>query len=263
VWNSALRLSLDNLKRNFEHRRAMSEVILEKLNKIFGSKAGDVHALKDFSLTISSGELLTMVGPSGCGKTTTLRLIAGLEKPTGGVIRIDGEIANDVSAKDRDVAMVFQQPALFPHLNVFENIGFGLKLRKFSKAEIETRVKESAEVLGLSDKLRSRPEELSGGEAQRVSLGRALVRRPKIFLLDEPLSNLDTPMRKQLRQQIVQIQQVLKTAMIYVTHDQREALKIGQRVAVMNRGELQQIGTASDIRDKPANKFVSEFFTYE
>lgn len=241
----------------------MSEVILEKLNKIFGSKAGDIHALKNLSLTIPSGELLAMVGPSGCGKTTTLRLIAGLEQTTGGVIRIGGQIANDVSAKDRDVAMVFQQPALFPHLNIFENIGFGLRLRKFSKAEIETRVKEAAEILGLSDKLRSRPQELSGGEAQRVSLGRALVRCPKIFLLDEPLSNLDAPMRKQLRQQIVEIQQRLKATMIYVTHDQREALKIGRRVAVMNRGELQQIGMPAEIRDKPANEFVAEFFESE
>lgn len=241
----------------------MAEIVLEKLNKIYSNKSGVVHAVKDLSFFIAQGELLAMVGPSGCGKTTTLRLIAGLEQVTDGQIRIDGKIANEIPAKDRDVGMVFQQPALFPHLNVHENIGFGLKLRKFSNTEIETRVGEAAKLLGLSDKLHSRPQELSGGEAQRVSLGRALVRRPKIFLLDEPLSNLDAPMRKQLREQIVQIQRTFEATMIYVTHDQREALKIGQRVAVMNRGELQQIGTPTEIRERPANEFVAEFFDNE
>lgn len=241
----------------------MAEIVLEKLNKIYSNKSGVVHAVKDLSFFIAQGELLAMVGPSGCGKTTTLRLIAGLEQVTDGQIRIDGKIANEIPAKDRDVGMVFQQPALFPHLNVHENIGFGLKLRKFSNTEIETRVSEAAKLLGLSDKLHSRPQELSGGEAQRVSLGRALVRRPKIFLLDEPLSNLDAPMRKQLREQIVQIQRTFEATMIYVTHDQREALKIGQRVAVMNRGELQQIGTPTEIRERPANEFVAEFFDNE
>ncbi len=241
----------------------MPEVILEKLSKIYRAKSGDVHALKDLTLTVHSNEVLAMVGPSGCGKTTTLRLIAGLEGATNGSIFIGSQRVNDVPAKDRDVAMVFQQPALFPHLNVFENIGFGLKLRKFSKADIEARVQEAAVILGLCDKLRSQPSELSGGEAQRVSLGRALVRKPKLFLLDEPLSSVDAPTRKQLRQQILQIQQLLKVPMIYVTHDQREALAVGQRIALLNRGELQQIGTSSEIRDKPANKFVSEFFNHE
>ena len=238
----------------------MSEVDLEKLSKAFRSKTGDVHAVRELSITIRPDELVAFVGPSGCGKTTTLRLIAGLEEADSGSIFIDGKLANIIPAKDRDVAMVFQQPALLPHMNVFENMAFGLMLRKFPKPEIETRVQEAAQILGLSEKLRCHPNKLSGGEAQRVALGRALVRKPKLFLLDEPLSNVDTPMRKQLRQQIIEIQQMLKVPMIYVTHDQREALAIGQRIAVLNRGALQQIGTASEIREKPANKFVAEFF---
>lgn len=241
----------------------MPEVILEKFSKIYRAKSGDVHALKALTLTVHANEVLAVVGPSGCGKTTTLRLIAGLEDATGGSIFIGEQRLNDVPAKNRDVAMVFQHPALFPHLNVFENIGFGLKLREFSKAEIQSRVQEAAVILGLSDKLRSQPSELSGGEAQRVSLGRALVRKPKLFLLDEPLSSVDAPMRKQLRQEILQIQQLLKVPMIYVTHDQREALAVGQRIAVLNQGELQQIGTPSEIRETPANDFVREFFNQE
>jgi multiple sugar transport system ATP-binding protein len=239
---------------------AMAEVVLEKLCKNFPNKTGVVNAVRELSITIEPGELIAFVGPSGCGKTTTLRLIAGVETATKGSIYINGKRANDIPPKDRDVAMVFQTAALFPHLTVFQNLGFGLILRKFSKAEIEKRVGEAAELLGLSDKLNARPNELSGGEAQRVALGRALVRQPKVFLLDEPLSSVDAPMRKELRQQILQIQQTLKVPMIYVTHDQREALAIGQRIAVLHRGELQQIGTASEIRDKPANEFVGEFF---
>ena len=238
----------------------MSDLVLNELSKTFSSKAGEVRALSGLSLKIAEDELIAFVGPSGCGKTTTLRLIAGLENPTGGFICIDGKPVNDLAAKDRDVAMVFQSPALFPHLNVFENIGFGLKLRKFSAAEIEVRVNEAAQILGLSKKLKCRSDELSGGEAQRVALGRALVRRPKVFLLDEPLSNVDAPMRKQLRKEIMQIQRMLKAPMIYVTHDQQEALAIGQRIVVLNAGELQQVGTASEIREKPANQFVAEFF---
>jgi multiple sugar transport system ATP-binding protein len=241
----------------------MSGVVLEKLSKTFRNKAGEVHAVRELSVTIRHDELVAFVGPSGCGKTTTLRLIAGLEEADSGSIFIDGKLANEISAKDRNIAMVFQQPALFPHLNAFENMAFGLMLRKFPKSEIETRVQEAAQILGLSEKLHCRPNELSGGEAQRVALGRALVRKPKLFLLDEPLSSVDAPMRKQLRQQILEIQKMLKVSMIYVTHDQREALSIGQRIAVLNHGELQQIGTASEIREKPANVFVTEFFTHE
>lgn len=238
----------------------MPDVTLEKLSKTFRTPAQDIFAVKNLSLSVSSHEILALVGPSGCGKTTTLRLIAGLETPTSGSIHIDGKLSTQTPAKDRDVAMVFQQPALFPHLSVFDNIGFGLKLRKFPKTEIEARVREAAQFLGLVDKLPCRPHELSGGEAQRVSLGRALVRRPKLFLLDEPLSSVDAPMRKLLRQQILGLHRLLKVPMIYVTHDQREALAIGNRIAVMNRGELQQIGTPQEIREKPANEFVTEFF---
>lgn len=238
----------------------MSEVVLDKLSKTFRSKAGNVHAVRELSITIRHDELVAFVGPSGCGKTTTLRLIAGLEEADSGSIFINGKLANKIPAKDRDVAMVFQQPALLPHMNAFENMAFGLMLREFLKSEIEMRVQEAAQILGLSEKLRCRPNELSGGEAQRVALGRALVRKPKLFLLDEPLSSVDAPMRKQLRQQIIEIQQMLKVPMIYVTHDQREASAIGQRIAVLNHGELQQIGTASEIREKPANQFVAEFF---
>ncbi len=239
----------------------MSAVILEKLSKSFyPKKMADVRALHELSLKIESSELLALVGPSGCGKTTMLRLIAGLEEPTSGSILLDGKLANKIPAKDRGVALVFQQPALFPHLNVFENLAFGLMLRKFPKPEIETRVREAAEILGLSEKLSRRPNELSGGEAQRVALGRAMVRRPKIFLLDEPLSSVDAPTRKQLRQEILRLQKLLGVPMIYVTHDQREALAMGERVAVLDHGELQQIGTPSEIREKPANQLVAEFF---
>ncbi len=241
----------------------MSGVVLEKLNKIFSNAKLTTHAVKDLSLTIPSDEILALVGPSGCGKTTTLRLIAGLEEATSGSIFINGKSANEVPAKDRDVAMVFQQPALFPHMTVFENLSFGLKLRKIPRDEIQKRVETAAEILGLKKHLLARPQELSGGEAQRVSLGRALVRNPKVFLLDEPLSSVDAPTRKQLRKQIVELQKLLRVPMIYVTHDQREALSIGQRVAVLFQGELQQIGTATEIREKPRNEFVAEFFNPE
>ncbi len=242
----------------------MSGLALEKLSKNFpNGKTGDLHALRQLSIEINSDELVTLVGPSGCGKTTTLRLIAGLEEATSGSIYIMGQCVDEIAAGGRDVAMVFQQPALFPHMNVFENMAFGLKLRKFSQAEIQNRVEEVVENLGLQGKLSCLPNELSGGEAQRVSLGRALVRRPKLFLLDEPLSSLDAPTRKQLRLQIVRLQKTLRVPMIYVTHDQREAMSIGQRIVVLNHGELQQFGTPSEIREKPANEFVAEFFSLE
>lgn len=238
----------------------MSGVLLKNLSKTFSNGKVKLNAVNALNLTVQPDELLTLVGPSGCGKTTTLRLIAGLEEATSGIIFINGKSMNEIPAKARDVAMVFQQPALFPHMTVLENLSFGLKLRNIPQPEIETRVGNAVEILGLREKLRARPQELSGGEAQRVSLGRALVRNPKVFLLDEPLSAVDAPTRKQLRSQIVQLQKMLRVPMIYVTHDQREALAIGQRIAVLNQGELQQIGTASEIREKPANEFVRDFF---
>ncbi|MEO7298445.1 MAG: ABC transporter ATP-binding protein [Verrucomicrobiota bacterium] len=239
----------------------MSGLVLDKLSKTFSNGKSAITALKELSLTIQHNELLALVGPSGCGKTTALRLIAGLEEPSRGSIFIDGKSVDSVPAKDRDVAMVFQSPALFPHLTVLENLSFGLKLRKIPRAEITERVNQAAEILGLKNKLQCRPQELSGGEAQRVSLGRALVRQPKVFLLDEPLSAVDAPTRKKLRAEIVQLQKILAVPMVYVTHDQREALAIGQRLAILHQGELQQIGTAQEILAKPANDFVTEFFS--
>lgn len=239
----------------------MPSLVIENLSKTFRDHDGQsVAALQDFNLRLAGNELLVLVGPSGCGKTTTLRLIAGLETPTAGRIIIDGNVINNVPAKNRDIAMVFQTPALLPNLRVSENIGFGLKLRKIPKAEIEKRVSDAAQTLGLSDKLNRKPAELSGGEAQRVALGRALVRQPKIFLLDEPLSQLDVLTRKQLRQEIIRLHQRAAAPMIYVTHEPREAIILGQRIAVMNEGRLVQIGSPEEIRRHPANEFVAEFF---
>ena len=239
----------------------MSVLLLEKLTKIYRTPHGrEVVALKDLGLSLGPGELLVVLGPSGCGKTTLLRLIAGLEQATQGKVVLESKDLHGVPPRDRDIAMVFQSHALFPHLTVFENMAFGLKLRKIPKSEVERRVASAAEILCISDKLSRKPEELSGGEGQRVALGRALVRRPKLFLLDEPLSNLDMPTRIQLRCEIAKLQQQSGVPMIYVTHDQTEALKLGYRVAVLNKGELQQIGTPSEIRQKPANDFVAAFF---
>jgi multiple sugar transport system ATP-binding protein len=240
----------------------VSVLVLENLTKAYRTPQGrEVVALKEFNLALKDGELLVVLGPSGCGKTTMLRLIAGLEGITSGNVSLEGRVLNHVLPKDRDIAMVFQSHALFPHLTAFENMAFGLKLRNLPKGEIEQRVVSAAEILGIADKLKRKPEELSGGEAQRVALGRALVRRPKLFLLDEPLSNLDVPSRVQLRCEIAKLQQKLGAPMIYVTHDQTEALKLGHRIAVLNKGELQQIGTPAEIREKPANNFVAAFFS--
>jgi multiple sugar transport system ATP-binding protein len=238
----------------------MPVLVLDNVSKSFSQVNGRVEAVRNLSLTLDKNEILVLVGASGCGKTTTLRLIAGLENPDAGTIAIDGNVINGLPAKSRDVAMVFQTPALLPHFTVFENMAFGLKLRGIGKNESETRVKNAAELLGLSDKLNRKPEELSGGEAQRVSLGRALVRQPKIFLLDEPLSNLDPITRKQLRQEILRLHRQAGVPIIYVTHDHREALSLGARIAVMRDGQLQQMGTAEQISKNPANEFVAAFF---
>jgi multiple sugar transport system ATP-binding protein len=238
----------------------MARVVLEHLTKVFQGPAGEpIRAVHDASLTVEDQELLVLVGPSGCGKTTTLRLIAGLEEVTAGSVAIDGRVVNDVAPKDRNIEMVFQSYALYPHMSVYENLAFGLKLRKYPKAEIESRVRQAAGVLGLAGCLDRKPAELSGGERQRVAVGRALVRQPKVFLLDEPLSNLDASLRRQMRAEISRLHRQLATTMIYVTHDQVEALTLGQRIAVMKDGVIQQVADPMNLYRHPANLFVAGF----
>ena len=238
----------------------MARVELKNVSKIFHTRKGEtVRAVTDLNLTIADGELVVIVGPSGCGKTTTLRLIAGLEELSAGTLSIDGAAMNRVPPQDRDLAMVFQRDALYPHMTVFENLAFGLQLRKTPQVEIQTRVRETATLLGLSLLLERFPRALSGGERQRVALGRALVRKPKVILLDEPLSQLDTPRRIQLRTELVRLHQQLGLTMIYVTHDQTEAITLGQRIVVMNEGMVQQVATPRALVEQPANAFVADF----
>ncbi len=234
----------------------MAEVVLDGVSKVYGD---GTSAVTDLDLDIGHAEFLVLVGPSGCGKTTALRMVAGLEDITAGQVRIGDKVVNDVPSRDRDVAMVFQSYALYPHLNVAENIGFGLKLRKVPKAEIERRVRSAAEVLGLTDHLRRKPRNLSGGQRQRVAMGRAIVRKPQAFLMDEPLSNLDAKLRVQTRAEIARLQRELQVTTIYVTHDQTEAMTLGHRVAVMNRGLLQQVDAPQVLYDRPVNVFVAGF----
>jgi multiple sugar transport system ATP-binding protein len=217
-------------------------------------KFGDVTAVNDLSFTIDDKEFLVLVGPSGCGKTTALRSLAGLEEITSGEIKIGDQVVNDIPPKDRDIAMVFQSYALYPHMTVFENMAFGLKLRKMPKEEIKRRVDEAANILDIQMLLDRKPRELSGGQRQRVAVGRAIVREPKVFLFDEPLSNLDAKLRVQTRKQITKLHKRLKTTFIYVTHDQVEAMTMGTRIAVINHGVLQQIDTPQNLYDKPANQ---------
>ncbi len=233
----------------------MATVTFEGVNKIYG----DFHAVKDLSLEIGDGEFMVLVGPSGCGKTTSLRMIAGLEEISSGTLRIGDRVVNDVPPKDRDIAMVFQSYALYPHMSVRENLAFGLKLRKVKKEEIERRVNEAAETIQLQKLLDRKPKELSGGQRQRVALGRAIVREPAVFLMDEPLSNLDAKLRVQTRAEIARLHQRLKTTVVYVTHDQVEAMTMGSRIAVMNEGALQQVGTPQALYDTPVNRFVAGF----
>ncbi|MGO9202837.1 MAG: ABC transporter ATP-binding protein [Limisphaerales bacterium] len=241
----------------------MARLVLENLTKVFpGPGGGPVRAVQGVSLAVEEKECLALVGPSGCGKTTLLRMIAGLEEPTSGTVAIDGQVVNDVPAKDRQVAMVFQHHALYPHLSAYENLAFGLRLRKCPPAEIERRVNAAAQVLGLTGCLERRPRELSGGQHQRVALGRALVRQPKVFLLDEPLSNLDVPMRAQLRAEIARLQARLGTTAVYVTHDQAEAMMLGQRLAVMKEGVIQQVAEPEFVYRHPANLFVAGFIGF-
>jgi multiple sugar transport system ATP-binding protein len=238
----------------------MASVEIQNLTKSFkGPRGESLRAVHDVSLKVADKELLALLGPSGCGKTTLLRLIAGLEEPDQGVICIDGKPVSGVAPKDRDIAMVFQNHALYPHLSVRENLAFGLKARGYPRQEIEARVGEAAQMLELSQCLERRPGELSGGQRQRVALGRAIVRRPKVFLFDEPLSNLDAPMRAQLRIEIARLHAQLGSTMLYVTHDQVEAMMLGDRIAVMREGVIQQIADRSEIYRHPANLFVAGF----
>lgn len=234
----------------------MAEVILKNVSKIYDDKT---NAVDNVNITIADKEFVVLVGPSGCGKTTTLRMIAGLEEISKGEILIDGKIINNLPPKDRDIAMVFQNYALYPHMTVYENIAFGLKLKKFSKSEIERRVKEAAKILGLEKLLNKKPKALSGGQRQRVAVGRAIVRNPKVFLFDEPLSNLDAKLRVQMRSEISRLHKELSATMIYVTHDQVEAMTMGDRIVVMKDGKVQQIDTPLNLYNNPANKFVAGF----
>ncbi|ALV63592.1 MalK (Trehalose/maltose import ATP-binding protein) [Thermococcus sp. 2319x1] len=226
---------------------------------------GDVVAVRELSLEVRDGEFMILLGPSGCGKTTTLRMIAGLEEPTRGRIYIGDKLVADpekgvfVPPKDRDIAMVFQSYALYPHMTVYDNIAFPLKLRRVPRVEIDRRVREVAELLGLTELLGRKPRELSGGQRQRVALGRAIVRRPQVFLMDEPLSNLDAKLRVKMRAELKKLQRQLGVTTIYVTHDQVEAMTMGDRIAVMNQGVLQQVGSPDEVYDKPANTFVAGF----
>lgn len=231
-------------------------VKLINISKVYQNGAKAVH---NFNLDIKKHEFIVFVGPSGCGKSTTLRMIAGLEEITDGELYIDGVFSNAMSPKDRDIALVFQSYALYPHMNVYDNIGFGLKMRKFSKEEIDQRVKAAAKILGLEDYLNRKPGELSGGQRQRVALGRAIVRDAKVFLMDEPLSNLDAKLRVQMRSEIVKLHKKMNSTTIYVTHDQTEAMTMADRIVVMKDGYIQQIGTPKEIYDNPNNKFVAEF----
>jgi multiple sugar transport system ATP-binding protein len=233
----------------------MATVTFDHVSKRYG----DVIAVNDLNLEIGDGEFMVLVGPSGCGKTTSLRMIAGLEEISSGTLRIGDRVVNDVPPKDRDIAMVFQSYALYPHMSVRDNLAFGLKLRKVPKADIERRVKEAAETIQLQKLLDRKPKELSGGQRQRVALGRAIVREPAVFLMDEPLSNLDAKLRVQTRAEIARLHQRLKTTMVYVTHDQVEAMTMGTRIAVMNDGLLQQVGTPQQLYDHPINRFVAGF----
>jgi multiple sugar transport system ATP-binding protein len=230
-------------------------ISLINLTKSFG----DAAVVDDLSLEVGNGEFVVFLGPSGCGKTTTLRMIAGLEQPTAGEIRIDGQRVNDVPPQQRDVAMVFQSYALYPHLTVAQNIAYPLRVRKLVAAEIQKQVSETAALLEIETLLARRPRDLSGGERQRVALARAIVRHPRAFLMDEPLSNLDAKLRLQMRGELKRLQHTLGTTTVYVTHDQAEAMTLGNRVAVMNRGKLQQFDTPLEIYDRPANRFVAEF----
>src|SRR5579872_5291720 len=234
----------------------MAEVQCRRIVKEYD---GGVQAVRGIDLDIADEEFVVLVGPSGCGKSTTLRMIAGLEEITGGEILIAGEVVNDVPPRDRDIAMVFQNYALYPHMSVFDNMAFGLKLRKFPKDEIKRRVDEAARIIDIGPLLARKPRALSGGQRQRVAMGRAIVRNPKVFLFDEPLSNLDAKLRVQMRTEIKKVHQTVRTTTVYVTHDQVEAMTLADRVVVMNAGIIEQVGAPNDLYHSPATKFVAGF----
>ena len=234
----------------------MAEVVLKSINKLYGGK---IPAVKDVNIDIKDREFVVLVGPSGCGKSTTLRMIAGLEVPTHGEILVGERIVNNVPPKDRNIAMVFQNYALYPHMNVYGNMAFALKLRNYSRSDIDKRVREAGHILGINHLFDRRPKQISGGERQRVALGRAIVRKPDVFLFDEPLSNLDAKMRVQMRTEIHKLHLKIQTTMIYVTHDQTEAMTLGDRIAVMKGGEILQFDTPLNVYDNPANRFVAGF----
>ena len=234
----------------------MAEIALEQLTKVYPD---GTPAVSDLDLEVADGEFVVLVGPSGCGKTTALRMVAGLEEITGGEVRIGGNVVNDLPPKDRDVAMVFQSYALYPHMSVYDNMAFGLKMRDVTRGVIARRVNEAARILGIEEVLRKKPRTLSGGQRQRVAMGRSIVREPQAFLMDEPLSNLDAKLRVQMRAEVARLQRELEVTTIYVTHDQSEAMTLGDRVAVMRDGMLQQFGPPKDLYEHPENLFVAEF----
>jgi len=233
----------------------MATVAFHHVTKRFGNTV----AVEDFDLEIEDREFVVLVGPSGCGKSTTLRMLAGLERITGGIIEIDRRVVNKIHPKDRDIAMVFQNYALYPHMTVYKNMAFGLQLRRFPKAEIERRVHEAAEILEISELLKRKPRELSGGQRQRVAVGRAIVRKPSVFLFDEPLSNLDAKLRVQTRGEILKLHHRLETTIIYVTHDQIEAMTMGSKIVIMNEGQIMQVGRPIEVYNSPKNMFVAGF----
>ena len=234
----------------------MSEVVIKNLKKVYD---GNVLSVHDFNLHIKDKEFIVLVGPSGCGKSTTLRMVAGLEEITSGELYIDGKLVNDVAPKDRDIAMVFQSYALYPHMTVYDNMAFALKLKKTPKDEIDKKVREAAEILDITQYLDRKPKALSGGQRQRVAIGRAMVRDPKVFLMDEPLSNLDAKLRNQMRAEIIKLRQRINTTFMYVTHDQTEAMTLADRIVIMKDGFVNQIGTPQDLFAKPVNLFVAGF----
>lgn len=258
-------LCLKNIKKIYPHTEEQKKKKNAKKEEVYEEKANlqvteqGVVAVQEFSIDVADKEFIVLVGPSGCGKSTTLRMIAGLEEITEGELYIDGKLMNDIAPKDRDIAMVFQNYALYPHMTVYENMAFPLKLRKMPKGEIDKVVKETAEILDITQLLKRKPKALSGGQRQRVAIGRAIVREPKVLLMDEPLSNLDAKLRNQMRAELIKLRQKINTTFIYVTHDQTEAMTLGDRIVIMRDGFIQQIGTPQEVFNHPVNLFVAGF----